>query len=156
MQEMGIILTMNEIEETTKEEWKKVVNKAIWYKEHQEYFEWSQNSIKCNLMMWDRIKMKQYVTELEYEAAKIIMEVRLGMIDVKVNYKNKYQDTICRNCGIETETAEHYINCRTEKQDKKAMENWHEIWTMSSIKNMNKVAHHALKVLKSSPHITYV
>ena len=33
------------------------------------------------------------------------------MTDVKMNYKNKYDDTICRLCHTEEETSQHLMEC---------------------------------------------
>lgn len=156
IEELEIGSSLEEIEEFSKDKWKSIVTKSVWLKEQKEFAEWCENSSKCNNMQLDKIELKRYLKETDYETAKVILEMRTGMIDVKTNYKNKYNDTICRNCEKEEETTEHYINCCTEQEDKQIMQHYHEIWTMSDTKIVERVARHVLKVLKTSLHINYM
>ena len=41
----------------------------------------------------------------------MILKERLKMTDVKINYKNKYDDTICRICQTVEETSQHLMEC---------------------------------------------
>ena len=49
-------------------------------------------------------------------AVKRIMEMRLNMVELKCNYRGKYQDTICSACKKEEETTEHVIMCGEYKR----------------------------------------
>jgi Zn finger protein HypA/HybF involved in hydrogenase expression len=41
--------------------------------------------------------------------ASAIFKARTRMLDVKNNYRDKYNDTKCRKCDAETETQEHIL-----------------------------------------------
>lgn len=45
--------------------------------------------------------------------ASIIFKARTRMLKVKCNYKNMYQDTICRLCRTEEENQEHVLESCT-------------------------------------------
>ena len=47
--------------------------------------------------------------DLSREKASIIFKARTRMIDIKNNFRNKYNDLICRACGETTETQEHVL-----------------------------------------------
>ena len=149
--EMGI----EEIEEMSKYKWKSRVKKRTWKKEQLEYYEWAEKSKKCNLMQRDKIEMKKYIKEFKYETAKIIMEVRLGMVDVKSNYRNKHEDSLCRECGREEETVEHFIQCQTKHSQKHKMKNFHEFWSLHNMENLKNIANHTLNILTNNPHFVY-
>ena len=40
----------------------------------------------------------------------IIFKARTRMLDVKNNYRGKYENNICRMCGVEEETQDHVLN----------------------------------------------
>ena len=40
-----------------------------------------------------------------------IFKARTRMLDVKNNFRGKYNDNICRGCGITEETQEHVNEC---------------------------------------------
>ena len=39
------------------------------------------------------------------------MEIRLNMLDLKMNFRGMYQDTICTGCFECEETTEHFLQC---------------------------------------------
>ena len=155
LEELEIESTMEEIEATTKARWKKIVMMRVWKKEQEEYYKWSSNSTKCKLMENDKIEMKKYIKEMQPEEAKIIMEIRLGMVDVKTNYKKKYDDTTCRQCGKEEETAEHFLKCLTPPNQKHKLKDFNEIWSLKNIEKIKIVANHTLSIIKNNPHFEY-
>ena len=56
-----------------------------------------------------RIK-KIYMNKLSRMEASTIFKARTRMLDVKINYRGKYNDVICRKCGEPTETQEHILD----------------------------------------------
>ena len=47
---------------------------------------------------------------MDYEDSILMLKVRLNMIEVKCNYKNKYRDNrVCDICGSGEDTTEHMI-----------------------------------------------
>ena len=39
------------------------------------------------------------------------MEIRLNMLDLKMNFKSMYTDTVCTGCFEQEETTEHFLQC---------------------------------------------
>ena len=155
LDEIEISETMEEIADIGKSKWRSMVAKRIWKREQLSYYEWADNSKKCSLMRLDKIKIKDYIEELAYEEARIVMQVRLGMVDVKTNFKNKHKDTKCRNCQTEEENTEHFIECLTPEDQKYKISNFHEFWSLQNKNNLQKIASHTLKVLKENTIFEY-
>ena len=42
----------------------------------------------------------------------MIMKIRLNMVELKANFKGKYEDDICPACKETEETTEHVIACQ--------------------------------------------
>lgn len=101
-----------EIIEMTRNEWKTAVRKAIHSNENMIIKEWTNTSKKCKHMT-PNCEMKEYLKILKPKDAMTILKCRLGMIEVKTNFKNKYKDTKCKKCGRE-EDLEHLLSCQTE------------------------------------------
>ena len=60
-----------------------------------------------------KLMMQNYLeTKLQSrQEAKFLFALRCRMIDVKVNYKNKYSDNICPCCHVEVDDQEHLLSC---------------------------------------------
>ena len=74
-----------------------------------------------------------YLKECTIEEARMVMKVRLNMIETRMNYKRKGEETICRRCGIEDETTEHVLKCRGEEFTEERLEDvvwWRKVWTI--------------------------
>ena len=68
---------------------------------------------------WDPDHQPEYMKTLTRNEVSTIFKARTRMLDVKANYKNKYQDLQCRLCGKEDETQEHVLaKCEKTKQTK--------------------------------------
>ena len=58
--------------------------------------------------MGGELSQQPYILRLPATTAQRVFEVRLSMLDLKVNHKNKYKhDLTCRICRVEDETLEH-------------------------------------------------
>ena len=55
-------------------------------------------------------KRPDYMNKLNRHQTSIIFKARTRMIDVKNNFRCKYQNNICRGCGLVEETQEHVLN----------------------------------------------
>ena len=150
--EIKIQSTMEEIINLSKPQWKKIVNEALHKKEAEDFEIFKNNSKKCNHL--ENIEQKNYIRILTPEKAKLILEIRLGILDVKDNYHGKYKDTICRNCSKETETAKHFFKCNSQ-ETLGPIENLEEIWKVENMKTLNQVAEHCLKILERNDFIEY-
>ena len=87
------------------------------------------------------------------EQAKIILEIRLGILDVKDNYHQKYNDTTCRNCKNHKETSKHFIECMTP--DNNITKNIEQIWKMENLEQLKEIANHILHLMETNQHFEY-
>ena len=55
---------------------------------------------------------------LDIDEAKLMFQLRSRMVDVKVNYSNRYEDTLCPVCDVENDTQEHVFKCTKLLQSK--------------------------------------
>ena len=70
-----------------------------------------QNSkIKTKLRFIKDASLKNYIKELEFSEAVLMMEIRLNMVETKCNYKNDKANLKCNICNQE-DTTEHLLQC---------------------------------------------
>ena len=148
-------LKIEDMEKYSKEQWKSKVNKYSWQIENEEFQTWCTSSKKCNHMKNSPIKMQNYIQCLPPKNAKIILETRLGLIDVKTNYHNKHTDSICRNCQKEKETTYHFIECLTPAEMKKIMEKFQVIWDLDKIEDLKEISDHIYNILRENSFFDY-
>ena len=154
-EEIGII-DMEEIREYTEDEWKKIVKQRIWVLENRAYKLWAEKSKKCNHMKDEDIKMKEYIKVLNPQEAKLILDIRLGMLQVKENFHNMHEDNICRICKVEIEDSKHFINCTAKiAGEEQNLQNLNEIWSLNEISNLIEVAPVLYKVIKNNKIFEY-
>ena len=68
---------------------------------------------------WNPGHEPKYMKTPTRNAVSTIFKARTRMLDVKANYKNKYQDLQCRLCGKEDKTQERILaKCEKTKQTK--------------------------------------
>ena len=151
MENIEIKIDDEEIANTSKNEWKRKIKEAIWKKEQGKFDEWKQTSTKCKNLK--NIKMKNYITSLSAEKAKVILEMRLGMLNTKENYKGKFKDTKCRNCKKENETTMHLLNCITE--NKSDLEHLDQVWKLDDMVKLNRLASHLCSLVNENEHLEY-
>ena len=101
------------------------------------------------------IKLQNYIENLFPRNAKIILEIRLGLLDTKVNYKNKHQDLICRNCNKENETNEHFLNCLTSEKEKNIMAKYQQILKIENMQELKEISNHIIKIVTNNPYFEY-
>ena len=148
-------ITITDLEKLTKYQWKKRVHLHVKEKEQQEFASWVISSKKCQHMNSTQIMLKNYIQQLNPRNAKIILETRLGMIDVKTNFPNKHENKICRNCQEQEETMEHFISCLTPEQDKYKLQYWDQIYQMSNLNELKVIAEHIYDLLSNNEYIKY-
>ena len=54
---------------------------------------------------------KEYITKLTTDAAINIMKTRLNMLDLRANYKGKYEGWECQLCKMGEDSTEHLFEC---------------------------------------------
>ena len=76
------------------------------------------------------------------------MELRLNMVEVKMNYKNKNKgDTKCNGCEKEDESTEHMLRCRKYRElarhhlylDEDTKQIRKTEWLMTAIKHIGRI-----------------
>ena len=85
---------------------------------------------------------------------KIILEIRLGVLDVKDNYHGKHKDTICRNCNTQKETTKHFIECLSEN-DPNLIEHFEQLWKLENMEHLDKIASHILQLMENNQYFEY-
>ena len=60
------------------------------------------------------LQQQKYIQELPAPTACHAFEVRMGMFDIKHNYKNKYSSNLkCRVCNEQDESLQHFFKCES-------------------------------------------
>lgn len=107
--------TINEtsIRSANKNNAKNIINKAVKHKFleklKQTGAEKSKVSNLINNENYVELRMQKYLTKLTRQEASIIFKTKTRMLDVKNNYKNKYNDLKCRKCKTAEETQQHIL-----------------------------------------------
>ena len=111
MEKLKITTDLSEFRDLSKYKIKKIIKEKICKKQKNELEENFKESTKCKNLQINTGNPKNYLVELSPKKAKIILLTKLGMIDIKANFKNKYQNMECRMCKKENETLEHITKC---------------------------------------------
>ena len=101
---------IKEIQEMSKNQWKKIVQKSLNEFDESEIKKICEISSKCKNLT-NSTENRRYINELDSANAKIILMEKLNMTDVKLNYKGSYTSFECRTCGKEDENTTHLLNC---------------------------------------------
>ena len=95
-------------------------------------------------IVYSELEMKKYLASmsiLTLQEKKEVFKIRTRMTEVKSNFKQRYNDLNCDNCGkknqFNEETQEHVYNCTESNENKEIFGNifkdTHETQTMKSI-----------------------
>ena len=150
-EEMGL----EQIKEYKEDEWRKIVKNRVLSLEYEEYQEWAAESKKCKHMKMGEIKIKEYLKRINPNHARAIMNIRLGMIEVKENFHGMFEDTTCRNCKDQVESSEHFIRCIAEDGEKEELQNFEQIWSLENLELLKSVASTVYKILKNNKYFVY-
>ena len=58
---------------------------------------------------WKPGERQTYLNKLTRNEASLIFKARTRMLDIKNNFRGKYNDTVCRGCQQAVETQEHVL-----------------------------------------------
>ena len=147
--------TINELSQYSKPQWKRIIQQHVREKEQEEFRKWASESKKCSHLQNSPFKTKSYIQEFSPRIAKIVLEIRLGLIDVKTNFTNKHEDKICRNCNNEDETTKHFIECLTSEENKTKLKHYDQIYQMKNMKDLKEAAEHIFETLINNKFFTY-
>ena len=104
-------MTIEGIRKTSTEKLKNLVKKKINQELDNEIRKLAKEKTKYRFCT-QRGK-KEYLEKVGFTEARLMMKVRLNMIEVRSNYKNQYQDLRCSLCKVETDSTEHIFECKS-------------------------------------------
>ena len=64
--------------------------------------------VNCN----KKFEGNKEIIKLSVDEVTKFLKIKLNMLQLKENYKNKELDTICRSCQETNETTEHLFSCK--------------------------------------------
>lgn len=98
------------ITDLPKVKWKNLIKGAIERDETEKLTKWTANSKKYTSVNL-KVTVKKYIQYLPPALAITMLKTRLGMIELKSNYRSMHKDTKCRKCQSEEETLMHVLKC---------------------------------------------
>ena len=63
-------------------------------------------------LKYDQLGMQEYLRVLYPSQSKLILKSRCKTLDIKLHNTYKFDDELCRRCGVCPESLEHIINCK--------------------------------------------
>ena len=106
-------LNLNKINIINKKRWKRLTKDKVEKQFITELKGNAQNKSKLQNLIknsdWNKLKRKDYLNKLTRTQCHYIISARLRMLKVKDNYKNQYNNPICRGCGLTNETQSHIL-----------------------------------------------
>ena len=111
LEKYSINKTTEEIKEMGKDAYRAHVNASVEKVALEELVTECTSKKKTSNAIYYSLKTQPYLTELYPSQAKIIFKCRSGTLDIKSNLTYKYDDLLCRKCGIEDEMVQHIVNC---------------------------------------------
>ena len=110
-QELVVIQNMSRLQ------WKGLVKNAVSkYSLHELNQQCHSQSKTAYLCPYQHLEAKQYVKSLPPQDVRTWLKLRGGVYNLKANRPYQYVDTVCRACGLETETFDHVANNCVEIQ----------------------------------------
>ena len=102
-----------EVECTVKTEWREMVKGAIYRFALNELNTACKASSKTNMLpFYSNLKCQEYITCLHPKLFRLLFKAKLGMFDIKCNFKNKYRNSLlCPICSVTYENLQHLTVC---------------------------------------------
>ena len=145
MHRYGLSTCDEEVECTGKTEWYNKVKRAVYDHALNELNAACGANGKSNILpTYCHWKCQNYVTKLHPTLARMVFRARLGMYDIKCNFKNKYRsmnNLLCPVCSESEENLSHVAACSSNPIIKvcRILKSYHEIYG-SDISILNKWA----------------
>ena len=132
----------------TKTEFKSIVKEKIKLKIIKDYDEVQKAMSKLRFV--EKFERKDYITELYINECKLMMNLRLNMIEVKQNYKGqKFADYLCPCCRDSIDNTEHLLECIC----KYVFEPKVNINDLIELKNLNSILKRAKTLLEARENL---
>ena len=112
------------IKKTSKFQWKKEVKEKITkYALSQMNHQGRNKSKAIKLLPYDKLNRQAYFNSIDTEMSRQIFKIRAGVFDIKTFCRYRYEDSICRLCGVGEEDIDHIIKeCGIMLSDHQALE----------------------------------
>ena len=101
----------DKIKSMTKESFSTLVKKAVTRTALESLKVECAGLKKTAVLKYDSLKLQEYLSVLHRSHSKIIFKWRCQTLDIKSHSTWKYNDLVCRGCGVENEDSDHVINC---------------------------------------------
>ena len=115
IEELDLKLTIDDIQIMPKSTFKRLVNLKTKENALNYLNELKSAHTKVMDIVHNELEMQTYLSpnicEMTVDDTKYIFLLRSRMVDVKANYKGKYFDYLCTECGKEEETQQHVLEC---------------------------------------------
>ena len=113
LKEIHLNISMESIKVMSKEEFGKKVRIAVSKAAFKFLRAEKQKRSKVREVKHDNLEMQNYLTPtgLSLKQAKLIFQLRSRMLDVRTNFKNKYNDLLCPVCKEKPDTQQHVLEC---------------------------------------------
>ena len=116
LENLGINIGLDELRNIKKQTWKMTIKNAVLKKETEERKTWLETSTKCKNLERTENDLPPYLKKLNPLYALTILKTRLGMLDLKTNYKTAHTDLTCPLCNLEPDTLPHLFTCQKLSQ----------------------------------------
>ena len=111
----SIVMDDNQISTFSHNKWKNIVKKHVEVYAFEQLNTLSTKMTKTKNIIFQELKTKEYITQLHPKIAREAFKIRLGMVNIRTNFKNKYKmNTLCQKCFREDETLQHIVSCNTD------------------------------------------
>ena len=110
LERLEMVKSVSEMLEIKKSTWKKELKEKIEKIVKTELEE--ESTKKTKLRFVKTFARKSYIQECRMEEVKRIMKMRLNMVELKANFRGKYDNNLCPACKMAEETTEHVIACQ--------------------------------------------
>ena len=113
LDELNIQLTLGDIEIMPKETFRKLVKTNTTRRALEYLHEERSKHSKVSHIQHQDLEIRSYLKtgQVSIQEAKFMFTLRTRMLDIKVNYRGKYKDTICPCCNVGEDTQEHLLTC---------------------------------------------
>ena len=136
LNEMEIKFEDKDIQEMSKQQWKKLINQKIKEKALNYLVAENDKKEKTRHIKFNKLEMSNYLNENKSTSlSKLIFSIRSGTLDIKCLNKWNYGDNLCVMCELKAETLEHLMIC--PEYGEKEENGWREIYGNNPKKQIN-------------------
>ena len=113
LNELDLNLSITDIETMKEEKFRSLVRRKIEEKALEYLNKVKAKHSKVMYILHPKLEMQSYLEAHEHttQESKFLFSVRSRMLDVGVNYRERYSTTTCPCCLMEEDTQEHLLYC---------------------------------------------